>query len=554
MLHLLHLLLVGFWRVSLILEWHPHRAGEGRRGDVYGLIRKWFGNRLISWRVMGRSPVDIAEHLRWEPLLETPLPVTPPVTPVTSGPPALPALTVVGKISGAGSADGMVMDEKGNLFGVVELGGSGGNGAIVEIVAGSGVVSTLASLSGGDGSQPVSGLMIDAKGNLYGTTSAGGSAGNGTIYMLAKGSGSITTLASFSAKDGKNPVGPLVMDRAGNLFGTMASGGANDMGTVFELGKRNHRVQLLSTFDGTNGANPIFGLTLDARGNLYGVAEGSETGKIPATVFEVLRGNHLLKTLATLGVATSPIGTLVTDSKGDMFGVLNAGGTNHTGAVFELAKGSSSAAIIASFSADTGLPLGGLLMDKGGNLFGTYSHDAAAPGSGGLFEIVAGSGTITRLAASDGNVAGSTPQGTLMMDKNGTLYGAAYSPLPENTTTVFSFTPTATISAAGELVIQHEPSRGKDGSVSVKAAVVDASGNVITGGTFSVTLSVASGPAGAGIFTPVTVQTVDGVADFEDVALPSVAGTYKLQVAEGSLAPVVTRAIVVKAAGKGKHC
>ncbi len=144
-------------------------------------------------------------------------------------PSLLPSPQVVGNFSGStGDAPlgGLVADAQGNLFGETATGGTNGNGTIFEIVAGSGTIQTIASFDGAHGQTPGGGLLIDGQGNLYGTTLAGGGEAEGTIFMLGQGSGSITTLASFNATAGEAPLGPLVMDRKGNLFGMTSQGGA----------------------------------------------------------------------------------------------------------------------------------------------------------------------------------------------------------------------------------------------------------------------------------------------------------------------------------------
>ena len=97
--------------------------------------------------------------------------------------------------------------------------------------------------------------------------------GYGTVFELAKGSGTITTLASFNGTDGANPYGGLIMDSSGNLYGTAADGGASGDGTVFELAKGSGTITTLASFNGTNGANPYGGLIMDSSGNLYGTTE-----------------------------------------------------------------------------------------------------------------------------------------------------------------------------------------------------------------------------------------------------------------------------------------
>ncbi len=90
------------------------------------------------------------------------------------------------------------MDSSGNLYGTTSAGGAGGDGTVFELASGSGTITTLASFNGTNGANPDAGLVMDGSGNLYGTTTSGASSGGGTVFELAQGSGTITTLASFN--------------------------------------------------------------------------------------------------------------------------------------------------------------------------------------------------------------------------------------------------------------------------------------------------------------------------------------------------------------------
>ncbi len=129
----------------------------------------------------------------------------------------------------------LVRDTSGNLFGTTASGGASRDGTVFELAAGSGIITTLASFNGTNGANPVASLVWDSSGNLFGTTWGGGASGDGTVFELAAGSGTITTLASFNWTNGANPQAGLVQDSSGNLFGTTAHGGASGDGTVFEV-------------------------------------------------------------------------------------------------------------------------------------------------------------------------------------------------------------------------------------------------------------------------------------------------------------------------------
>jgi uncharacterized repeat protein (TIGR03803 family) len=181
-----------------------------------------------------------------------------------------------GTNTGASPTGPLLMDSSGNLYGTTELGGASGDGTVFELPKGSSTITVLASFNLVNGANPRSGLIRDSNGNFYGTAFIGGPYGDGTVFELAKGSNTITTLASFDGTNGKGPYCGLLMDNSGNLYGTTFFGGPSGFGTVFELAQGSGTITTLASFDGTNGRNPynIGGLIMDANGNLYGTTYG----------------------------------------------------------------------------------------------------------------------------------------------------------------------------------------------------------------------------------------------------------------------------------------
>lgn len=238
----------------------------------------------------------------------------------------------------ASPVGGLVRDASGNLFGVTMDGGASGLGSVFELVNGTGSITRLASFTASTGSQPGSGLVLDATGNLYGTTQFGGAGGGvGTIFKLAKGSSTITTLATFNNANGAQPQGDLIRDAAGNLFGTTATGGAYGKGTIFELVQGSNVVTTLSSFHGDNGAQPQARLYMDAEGNLFGTTLTGGANNA-GTIFELARGSQIITTLASLGgtPGAGPSSALIADATGNLYGITQAGGTASAGAIFEL--------------------------------------------------------------------------------------------------------------------------------------------------------------------------------------------------------------------------
>ena len=324
----------------------------------------------------------------------------------------------------------LIEDANGDLFGTTEYGGASNLGSVYEIMTGSnGAITTLASFNGTNGSKPLAGVIEDANGNLFGTTSAGGTSNYGTIFEVVQGSDTITTLATFVGTNGASPYGGLVEDANGNLFGTTHGGsGAGAAGTVFELAYGSNTITTLADFTGTGiGAGPYAALVEDANGNLFGTTyNGGTSGE--GTAFELVHGSNTITTLVTFNGTNGshPYDALIENANGDFFGTTSAGGNGY-GTVFELTPQSGGYTIttLATFngSGNGGTPEDSLVEDNGGNLFGTTSTGGTL-GLGTVFELANGSGTITPLVAFNGT-DGASPQDGLIEDSNGNLFGTS---------------------------------------------------------------------------------------------------------------------------------
>jgi uncharacterized repeat protein (TIGR03803 family) len=325
---------------------------------------------------------------------------------------------------------GLVMDSSGNLYGTTTSGGVNYGGTVFELANSSGTYSekVLYSFgSYGDGSQPYGGLIIDGSGNIYGTTWGGGTGGYryGTVFELINSAGTYSekVLYSFtnSGGDGANPYASLILDSSGNLYGTTSQGGSsNNSGTVFELVNTsgNYSEQVLYSFtnSGGDGSYPIAGLVMDSSGNLYGTAQNGGVGNW-GTVFELVNSSGtynekvLYGFLPSNGDGQSPgFGTLIMDSSGNIFGTTSSGGAaSNWGTVFELvnSSGAYSEKVLYSFgsgcSSNGIAPFGGLVMDSSGNLYGTTASGGTS-NAGTVFSLTHLSGppssTTTTLTSS----------------------------------------------------------------------------------------------------------------------------------------------------------
>ena len=316
---------------------------------------------------------------------------------------------------------GLTIDSKGNLYGATGEGGADGGGMVFELTpkAGGGwtekVLHNFPS-DDKDGAYPLASLVFDTAGNLYGTTEYGGSEASGTVFELTPEAGGKWTekvLHSFhdNGKDGYDPEARLILDTAGNVYGTTTyGGGASTYGTVFELtpkagGRWAEKVLHRFDYNGKDGVNPYAGLILDTAGNLYGTTGGGGAYTY-GTVFELTHkagGKWTEKVLHNFNDNGKdgylPAASLIFDSAGNLYSTTNVGGASGAGCggegcgtVFELtpkAGGRWTEKVLHSFS-DNGKdgvsPYAGLIFDAAGNLYGT-TYFGGASGVGTAFEI-----------------------------------------------------------------------------------------------------------------------------------------------------------------------
>ncbi len=360
----------------------------------------------------------------------------------------------------------LISDAAGNLYGTTFYGGALPRCSINQVNVGCGMVlmvsppssqgaawkeTLLHEFTGGpDGEFPSGPLVLDKAGNLYGATSQGGASSRGTIFELSPpfspgGQWAETILWTFNGDDAA-PGGTLVLDSQGNLYGTAGSGGGGgNCGTVFELtpaGNGGWTETILYAFKNKqDGCNPQSGLIPDSQGNFYGT-----TGSYDGTVFRLSpsqSGNWRKTTLHTFEGNVDgkyPFGA-VTIHKGALYGTTRSGGDSGCGGqgcgtVFQITS-AGVYSIIHRFVEDTTdgiLPVAGLIADGNGNLYGTAQNGGGSIycgsyGCGAIFELTppavqGGTWTETTLYSfSNFDGDGETPQGALLLDKRGVLFG-----------------------------------------------------------------------------------------------------------------------------------
>jgi uncharacterized repeat protein (TIGR03803 family) len=322
-------------------------------------------------------------------------------------------------LDGAWPLAGLVFDEAGNLYGTTSYGGTGTSGkrygTVFELSPPSGggqwteaVLYNFCAGSNGDcqdGSDPTGQLIFDASGNLYGTTSMGGTGngGQGTVFELSPGNAgwTHTTLYNFCVNginricpDGALPQAGLTFDSSGNLYGTTMGGGSakrQGVGTVFELSPNsngwNHTILRAFNPDGGPLGIPIGTISFDQAGNIYSTASGDNGG-----VFRLQHGTNKQQSFVFSGQngAQPHAGVTIDSARAALYGTTAQGGSGKAGVVYKIVA-SGQETVLYNFCqqtncADGQQPLGSLLEDSSGNLYGT-TRVGGANGQGVVFEI-----------------------------------------------------------------------------------------------------------------------------------------------------------------------
>jgi uncharacterized repeat protein (TIGR03803 family) len=339
-----------------------------------------------------------------------------------------------GGTDASGPIGGLTKDGK-LLFGTTYSGGADNLGTVYTL-AKDGAETVLHSFgSGSDGANPEARLTADAKGNLYGTTYYGGTENRGTVFKITP-KGHETVLYSFCPNyphctDGFNVSSSLVVDAKGNVYGTTYAGGGNSLGTVFKVTPDGTETVLYSFQGGNDGADPNAGLIVDASGNFYGTTYDGGTSGL-GTVFELSATGteSVLYSFKGGSDGEYPFAGLIFDGKGNLYSTTYSGGSSNNGTVFRLAPDGSETVLYAFAGGSDGASLdSSLTTDKKGNLYSSTLYggdmtDCSGNGCGTTFKL-APDGAKTILHAFAGS-DGAQPSGSLLAGEKDEFIGTTY--------------------------------------------------------------------------------------------------------------------------------
>jgi uncharacterized repeat protein (TIGR03803 family) len=344
---------------------------------------------------------------------------------------------------GAKPESKLLTGQNGNVYGVTYNGGTNGQGTIFRLNNNGITILHNFGVGQSDGKFPLdnSGLIRDQAGNLYGTTTGGGGkTGSGTVFKLNILTNKLTILHAFSGKDGRIPNAGLSMDASGNLFGTTYAGGGKGLGTIFEITASGDFSTLYSFPSAVSGYEPTGGVVLDTDGNLYGATRfGGMVGY--GTIFKLDTSDTLTTLHNFSGTDGGNVdGGLIRDQSGNLYGASASYGLFVYGNIFKL-DAAGQLTVLYSFTCeqDGCYPFTELVMDGSGNLYGT-TEQVEGSKYGTVFEL-SPSGVETVLYQFTDEISGAYPVAGVTMDSAGNLYGTAADGGLSGNGTVFEITP-----------------------------------------------------------------------------------------------------------------
>jgi uncharacterized repeat protein (TIGR03803 family) len=351
--------------------------------------------------------------------------------------PVFSVLTNFGTDSGNGGTGptwpGLIAQGRdGNLYSTTPTALGGSFGAVFNVTP-SGTLATLTNTFG-TGSAPQGGLVLGTDGNFYGTTydcAPIGAGGDGTAFQFNPTTDAVKTIYSFTGgTDGKCPAAPPVFDNAGNLYGTTTSSNtAGVAGSTYKLAANTFKFSLLHDFGTTNGSSPAAPLVQGTAGgntSFYGSTQfGGSTGlndgiiysQAPSAVFNVL-----FTFSGTNG--QDPVAQMVQGSDGNFYGTTVTGGSSSLGVIFRITP-AGNFTVLHNFAGTTdgAFPYGGLVQASDGNFYGTTSQATSTSGCGTIYRLTLSGAFSTLFTFPSNGSQGCNPQVSLVQHTNGLLYG-----------------------------------------------------------------------------------------------------------------------------------
>jgi uncharacterized repeat protein (TIGR03803 family) len=337
--------------------------------------------------------------------------------------------------------DSPLLEYNGNFYGTTSQGGTNGQGDVFQISP-TGQWTELYSFTGGDdGGYPLGGLAF-TDGNFYGVTLSGGAEGNGTVFSMTP-SGDETPIHSFTcAVGGCVPFAGLALGPGGLLYGTTYYGGTNSFGGIFSISTAGQLTELYSFTNGVDGVNVATVLAEGLDGDLYGASQSGGTNDGASgngTIFKITPGGtfSLLYTFTNGADGNSPNGGLTPDASGNFYGTTASGGAFGNGTAFELTQAGSFKVLYAFTGGQDGSTPGSILVLGGdGNFYGTTLF--SGPSLGGTAFQMTPAGVVSNVLSFNNVNSGSSP-GDLVEGSDSNFYGLTIYGGSNGDGTIFKF-------------------------------------------------------------------------------------------------------------------
>ncbi len=359
---------------------------------------------------------------------------------------------------GAYPGDSLVQASDGDLYGTASAGGTNGSGTLFKIsLSGSfQLVYAFSALDANgennEGADPEAALIQGADLNLYGTAYGGGSNGFGTVFSYNLALGQMSSVYSFkNAGDGANPMAALVQGRDSYYYGTASEGGADTNGVLFKISSKGMFTSLHSFSGDTDGANPLAPLVQGTDGSLYGTCANAGSGF--GTVFEATTNGSVTPLYAFTGGndGANPAAALVQTADGVFFGTTSSGGSDNLGAVFSITSTGAFTPVMSFIGGGDGSnPQAPLVQGTNGNFYGT-TYQGGANGFGVVFELTTGGAFTPIYTFTNGLDGVSFPSGGLALGADGNFYGESFKGGAINAGVLFSITPQGALTALSPL-------------------------------------------------------------------------------------------------------
>jgi len=390
--------------------------------------------------------------------------------------------TFTGGTDGANPYAGVVLDAAGNLYGTTYAGGVANAGVVFKVTPSEQETILYAFTGGTDGANPYAGVVFDASGNLYGTTKNGGAGGfypAGVVFKLST-TGQETVLYSFTGVTFATfayPYGGVIFDADGNLYGTASEGGEWGGGGVYKLDSSG-TLTLLANFATLKGfSKPESGLVMDSSGNLYGTAQVSDNGTGPGAAFKLTPSGNLSSLYSfpgasnLLAFANGPNGGLALDSSGNVYGASTSGGVS--GMIYEVSPSGKETTLYSFAGSLGGTSPGSITRDATGNIYGVTGSGGI--GNYGVVYKLNKTGKEAVLYTFTGGTGGCYPTYGPVRDSMGNLYGTASrggsAPARAGFGVVYK------LDTSGNETILHTFTGGADGGYPY-AVIIDSTGNL----------------------------------------------------------------------------